>query len=41
MPGLRAPSVPQGEESMPKFNFQETFDRKPFMEQYQVYKEVN
>jgi hypothetical protein len=41
MPGLRAPTVPQGEESMPKFNFQETFDREPFIEQCQVYKEVN
>ncbi len=41
MPGLRAPTVPQGEESMPKFNFNETLDHEPFMEQCQVYKEVN
>ena len=25
MPGLRAPTVPQGEESMPQFNFNEIF----------------
>jgi hypothetical protein len=30
MPGLPAPTVPQGEESMPKFNFNETFDHEPF-----------
>jgi hypothetical protein len=41
MPGLRAPTVPQDEESTPKFNFQETFDREPFIEQCQVFKEVN
>jgi hypothetical protein len=41
MPGLRAPTVPEGEESMPKFNFEETFDCEPFIEQCEVFKEVN
>ena len=41
MPELRAPTVPQGKDSMPKFNFEETFDRQPSTEQCQVYTEVN
>jgi hypothetical protein len=36
--GLRAPTVPEGEVSIPKFNFGETFDRKPFTELCEVFK---
>jgi len=38
---LRAPTVPNGEESIPKFNFGETFDREPFVELCEVFKEEN
>jgi hypothetical protein len=42
MPGLRAPAIPQDEESIPKFNFQVLFDREPFTDQCQVlFKEAN
>jgi len=41
MPGLRAPTVPEGEEPIAKLNFEETFDREPFIEQCEVLKEVN
>jgi hypothetical protein len=36
--GLRAPTVPEGEVSIPKFNFGETFDREPFTELCEVFK---
>jgi predicted YcjX-like family ATPase len=39
--GLRALTVPQDEESIPKFTFQENFDWEPFTEHCQVFKEVN
>jgi hypothetical protein len=41
MPGLRALTFLQHEESIPKFNFQETFVHEPFTKQCQVFKEVN
>jgi len=36
--GLRAPMVPKGEVSIPKFNFAETFDHEPFIDLCEVFK---
>ncbi len=38
---LRAPTVPEGEVSIPKFDFDETFDHEPFTELSEVFKSEN
>jgi hypothetical protein len=38
---LRAPTVPEEEMSIPKFDFKETFDHEPFTELSEVFKSEN